>query len=136
MNALADYVVRHTERGECKCGKCIDVGTKPDPQGHTANMVFFKVAIKGEPSKDEFIRLTREHKGFYAVVNPLDGQEHGFIELGGWIGDQGLAIQYMALGSLLGVFELLTPHNVLHVPEGDPMAVQLAGAGLLTTKAA
>lgn len=122
--------MHHTERGECKCGKCIDVGSKADPQGHTVDMVFFKVVKRGEPTPEEFMRLSAAHRGDFTSVDPFDGKEHSYLELGAWIGDQGLAMQYMALGCLLGVFTLLSPMTVLEV-EG-PLAMQMAQAGYLS----
>lgn len=133
MNDLAKYVSDHTERGECKCGKCIDVGDRPDPTGHTVDMVFFKVAFKDEPTLEEFKRLTAESKhGDYAEVDPLDGKEHNYIELGAWIGDQGLAMLYMALGVHLGAFELFSP-ALLGL--SGPKALPFAGVGMLSIQA-
>jgi len=129
MTDLATFIMNNTERGECKCGACIDVGDKPDPQGHTVDMVFFKAAKKNGATADEFKRLTAEHKGCFGDVDPFDGKEHNYMELGGWIGDQGLAMQYMALGVLLGEFNLLSP--AMLGMEG-PEALQLAGMGLLS----
>ena len=124
---IQDYVVSHTDRGECKCGKCCDAGSKPDPQ-HSVDMVFFKVATTNDPSAEEYRKLTSEHKGDYAEVDPFDGKEHSYLELGAWIGDQGLAMQFMALGVSLGLFNLLSP-AMLGI-EG-PEALQMAGMGLL-----
>src|SRR5580658_10242528 len=124
MESLAEYVIAHTERGECECGQCCDRGDKPEPEGHTIDMVFFKVAAKDAPETQEFVRLTEAHKGEWGDVNPLDGQEHDYMELGGWIGDQGLAMQYMALGVILGVFTLLSPQTIFKM-DGS-IAMQLA----------
>lgn len=129
MNDLIDFVLSHTERGECKCGRCIDFGSQPDPVGHTADLVFFKVAKRGTPSLEDFKRLTAAQDG----CNPFDGQEHNYIELGAWIGDQGLAMLYMGLGTLLGAFRLLTPKSVLGL-DGD-LAMQMAGAGMVVVQA-
>ena len=133
MNELAKYVYDHTERGECKCGKCLDAGRAPDPTGHTIDMVFFKVAAINKPDIDEFKRLTAEEKyGEFAVVDPFDGKEHNYMELGAWIGDQGLALLYMALGVSLGAFNLYRP--ALLVLGGD-LAMKMAGMGLLSIQA-
>lgn len=132
MENLAQFVMSNTERGECKCGQCIDAGSKPDPQGHTVDMVFFKVAKKNGATAEAFRKLTAEHKGHYGDVNPFDGKEHNFMELGGWIGDQGLAMQYMGLGVSLGLFKLLSP--AMLGMEGQD-AVQLAGMGMLAIQA-
>jgi hypothetical protein len=133
MNDLAKYVYAHTERGECKCGKCLDVGDSPDPIGHTIDMVFFKVAVKDNPSLDEFNLLTSEAKhGEFANMDPFDGQEHNYMEIGAWIGDQGLAMLYMTLGVYLGAFTLLSP-ALLGL--SGPEALQLAGMGMLSIQA-
>ena len=132
MESLVEYVLAHTERGDCKCGKCIDTSGAPDPQGHTIDMVFFKVAAKESPSKEEFIRLTKGHKGEWGDVDPLDGQEHNYMELGGWIGDQGIAMMYMALGVSVGEFDLLSP-ALLGV--NDKQALEMAGIGFLAIQA-
>lgn len=133
MSPLAEYVVRHAQRGECGCGKCIDRGDAPEPEGHVVDMVFFKVGLSGEPSAEEFRSLTAGHRGDYGDVDPFDGSEHSFLDLGGWIGDQGLAMQYMALGALLGVFELLTPAR-LGIEDPD-LAMKMAEHGFVTVLA-
>ena len=133
MNGLLQYIHDHTERGECKCGKCADVGNSPDPRGHTIDMVFFKVAVKDNPSLEEFKRLSAESKhGDYADVDPFDGKEHNYMELGAWIGGQGLAMLYMALGVSLGAFTLLSP-ALLGL--SGPQALQFAGMGMLSIQA-
>ena len=131
---LTDYVIDHTERGECRCGKCFDRGDNPDPTGHSVDLVFFPIAAKNSPSALTFRELVGEHKGCYGDVDPLDGEEHTYLELGGWIGDQGLAMQFMGLGTLLGVFDLMTPKNMLP-GISDEQALEIAGMGLLSVKA-
>lgn len=132
-NSLIDYVLTHTERGECRCGKCCDTTGRPDPQGHTIDMVFFKVAVTNAPTKEEFIQLTKDHRGEFGEVNPIDGGDHNYMELGGWIGDQGIAMMYMALGVFLGVFNLLSPATVLKID--DSRALEMAGMGFLSVQA-
>ncbi len=129
---LIEYVNRHTDRGECQCGKCFDRGTHPDPTGHVADMVFFPVAAVNSPKPAQLANLIRQHKGEFNDCDPLDGNEHGFLELGGWLGDQGLALKFMGLGSLLGLFTLLTP-KTMGVPED--MAMMMAEQGLVTIQA-
>lgn len=127
-DGLVEYVLRHTERGECGCGKCIDRGTAPEPAGHTIDMVFFRVAKRGEPTAEEFKRLAQAWPGEFCQLDPFDGKEHGYMELGGWIGDQGIAMQFMALGVLLGHFQLLSP-ALLGLSGGA--AVECAANGFL-----
>ena len=150
---LVEYVQKFSERGECKCGHCGDKGNLPDPvglpadappeervsdilsgTGHTADLMFFKVAKKEGATAEEFIRLTKEHKGEFQACDPLDGAEHNYLELGAWIGDQGGAMQYMGLGSLLGVFSLLTPRTMLPKELADEMGMQMAGQGMVAVQ--
>lgn len=135
MNRLAKFISEHTTRGECQCGKCFDRGNNPDPSGHTADLVFFKVALQGSPSPEEFVLLSDSHAGEFRECQPLDGQEHSYLELGGWLGDQGIALQYMALGHLLGVFYLLTPKSILGDLIDPDTTMQLAESGMVTIKA-
>lgn len=133
MKELQEYVMKHIERGDCKCGQCFDTAGKPDPTGHTVDMVFFKASKVGDPTLEEFRRLTEASKsGVFCSVDPFDGQEHSYMELGGWIGDQGLAMQYMALGISLGAFKLLSP--AMLGLDGS-IAIQMAQAGLLSIQA-
>ncbi len=129
--SLVQYVGDHTRRVECSCGRCADVGDKPDPTGHTVDMFFFKAVAKGEPDAKAFEKLARTHSGEFAAMDPFDGKEHSYIELGAWIGDQGVALLFMALGSLLGLFKVITP-NALPVP--DHLKQQMAGQGMVTCK--
>lgn len=144
MSALADFVLAHTIRGDCMCGRCIDGGTEQPEAPHTVDMVFFKVAIvhgEGEsyPIREDFDRLTREHQSEYAPggFNPLDGREYNYVALGAWIGDQGLAMQYMALGVFVGAFHLLSPDTVMPgviTDEAERQSLAAAGFLAVTTK--
>lgn len=136
MTDLAKFVIDHTERGECQCGRCIDKSNKPDPTGHTVDMVFFKVALRGDESHDSlfssFIELSLNWTGEFNECDPFDGKDHDYLELGGWLGDQGLALQYMALGVLLNAFKLTTPRSLLGDEVDENLVQQMAGAGLVT----
>ena len=131
---LIEYVQKHTARGECKCGRCIDKGNKSDPEGHVADLMFFKISAKDEPTAEEFTKLAKAHQGEFEKVDPFDGEEHSYLQLGAWIGDQGLAMQFMGLGHLLGVFDLLTPRTMLPPDVADEMGMQLAESGMVTVK--
>jgi len=140
---IQEYVRNHTNRSACRCGKCIDA-PPPGPErtveigrmlaAHTVNMYFFDVSARGEPTAEEFVNLTKACRGEFEEVNPLDGEEHSYIQLGGWIGDQGLAMQYMALGHLLGLWQVMTPAAILDVndPQQKALADQMAGAGMVS----
>jgi len=129
IEALAKYVRNHAVRGTCNCGKCIDhPGTDYQPEGHTADLVFFKVANNGGDTETLRQLVVAAQEGEYCNVNLFDGSEHNFLELGGWIGDQGLAMMLMGLGSVLGLWSLVTP-KMLGMP--DDMALEMAGNGML-----
>ena len=140
MRELVDYVLENAERGACTCGRCIDAPENPEekqPEGHTADLVFFKVSAKPEASADRLRELVKANvKGSHCDVDLFDGEEHSYLEIGAWIGDQGVAMTLMGLGSLLGLWDLLTPRTML--PPGiltDAMVRQMAGQGYMTVKA-
>lgn len=137
MMTLTEYVRASTERGACQCGRCIDAPANPQetqPMGHTADLIFFKVALKNGTDAETLRTLIQQQQGEFCEVNPLDGKEHNYLELGGWVGDQDTALQLMGLGSLLGLWDLLTPKTMLPgVP--DEMANQMAGMGMVAIQA-
>ena len=100
MDNLTKFVAEYCVRGSCTCGKCVDTPSKKfQPDEHTVDLQFFKVALKNNPSisdkeiiKNEFIRLIKNHRGIYNDVDLFDGNEHNFIEIGGWIGNQGVGL--------------------------------------------
>jgi hypothetical protein len=128
---LTEYVDAHTARGVCRCGKCFDRGGSPDPTGHVADLVFFPVAATNSPTVEEFVTLTKEHVSEFFPVDPLDGDEHNYMEIGGWIGSQEMALRYMGLGALLGVFTLMTPKTLIPAII-DAMAIELAEMGMVS----
>lgn len=136
MSNLIDFLRKHVIRGQCRCGKCIDT-TDPEnqPIGHTSNLLFFDVALNPEskPSKEEFETLVREQKPVFGdPVDLFDGDEHSYLEIGGWIGDQTSALILMGAGELLGSWQLLTPMSMLNITADHPLAQKLAGAGFVT----
>lgn len=133
--SLIEYVRAATVRGECKCGRCLDRGEKPDPTEHTADMIFFKVAAAPGVNADQLRAVTIAHRAEFCECDPFDGKAHNYIELGGWIGDQGVALLFMGLGHLLGLFELLTPRTVLpDLPEEAVMTLASQGLLLITAR--
>lgn len=121
MYKLADYVSTHAVRGDCTCGRCADSTSDPkQPNGHTADLVFFKVAnIDGDAdAMRELVEAEQPHW--------LDGKEHNYLETGADIGDQGLALTAMGLGSILGLWQL-TPRML---PIGADL--QMAGMGMIS----
>jgi hypothetical protein len=127
---LVDYVREISIRGDCTCGKCIDSPQNPiQPNGHTVDVYYFKVAVKPEADADTLKQLIIEHKGEFNDCDPLDGMDHSYIELGAWIGDQGTALTLMGLGQLLGLWQIITP-NIFPIPK--ELKDMLAGQGFLS----
>lgn len=133
MSPLIDYLLAHAERGPCMCGLCIDAVTDPankQPTGHTANVVFFGVRNNGG-NADELRRLVREHHGVFMECDLFDGIEHSYIEIGAWLGDQGMALVLAGYGAVLGLWQLNTPYNILPGVD-EATAIELARRGLVT----
>lgn len=129
---LADYVRRHARRGACTCGLCIDAPSNPEdkqPQGHTVDLIFFKVAQMPEEGNAEDFRALVEQE----FPHWLDGKEHSYLEAGADIGDQGLAMMAMGLGSLLGVWELLTPESIMPFLDRDAK-LTMAQSGMISIR--
>lgn len=139
MQELQEYVGKYALRGACRCGRCVDAPDKPEdkqPAGHTVDMVFFRVAAAKGADAAELKELVKGSvEGSFGAVDVFDGEEHGYIELGGWIGDQGCALMLMGLGAVLGLWDLLTPMTVLKLESDDPLTGRIAGMGMVSVKA-
>ena|SRR3990167_8084804 len=142
MGGLAEYVFENCIRGTCMCGKCPDVPAKKfQPDGHTADVQFFKVALKNsrltdvdkDVIKKNFIQFIKSHKGIYSEIDLFDGNEHNFIEIGRWIGNQGVALELMGMGELLGIWKVATP-NRLAPDFSEETRNMLAQAGYILIK--
>ena len=129
---LAEYVRGHSERNACRCGHCFISGEDKPLGNHTVEVAFFDVSVRGPATKEALKRLVETHKGEFVTCDLLDGQEHNYLEIGAWIGDQGLALQLMGLGKLLGLWKLMTPKSLLRDAISDELAMQMAGAGMVT----
>ncbi|MEW6613913.1 MAG: hypothetical protein AB1401_00355 [Thermodesulfobacteriota bacterium] len=129
---LYDYVSAYAERGACTCGRCYDAPENPEetqPDGHTVDLTFFKVAAKGG-DKDTFLSLVRaEHPGW------LDGKEHSYIHVGAEMGDQGIALMTIGLGHLLGAWKALSPDTMMPFLPSD-LKQQMAGRGMVSLQSA
>jgi hypothetical protein len=73
--------------------------------------------------------------GEFGEVNVFDGAEHGYIELGGWLGSQQDALMLIGLGTQLGLWTLLSPKTVLGDVVDSEMEQMLAGQGLISIQA-
>lgn len=135
MTNLIEYIRAFAERGACRCGKCVDAPANPDaeqPQGHTANVEFFEVSAREGADAEALRSLVVENKkGVFTDVDLFDGKEHNYIEIGGWVGDQGFALMLMGLGARLGLWQLLTPSSMMGALVPKDLAMQMAGAGMV-----
>ena len=133
---LSEYIREHSQRGQCECGRCIDKDSMPvlEAGEHTVNNGFFQVSLQNEPTKDAFLKVLQNHKGVFGEADIFDGEEHNFMELGGWVGDQGIALQMMAMGALLGVWDLMTPASILGAMLSEDMKQRMAAGGMVTIK--
>jgi len=128
VNTLYKWVNKNSERGDCTCGKCIDAPEELNqPKGHTANVTFFKVALKGEPNKEEFATLVKE-------ILPNDGTEIGYMQLGGILGDQGFALQVMGIGYIFELWRLLSPDTMIPFMD-EETKLKMAGHGMVSIQA-
>ena len=96
---LYDFVREHTQ--DAKPGK------------NSVDMFFFHVKLPKEKTEEminKFKELSTNWEGDFAEMDPFDGEEHSYIEVGAWIGDQHIALRYIALGELLGFWKVMQPN--------------------------
>lgn len=136
---LPEYVTLHTARTACKCGRCLVSGGDSAAQGASVHVTFFEVfaACDGgvmRPDAGALRGLIAAHKGDFCECNPLDGQEHNYIELGGWLGSQETALRFIGLAHLLGLGKCMSPDTMMpFLDSGTKMS--MAQAGMVTFKA-
>ena len=119
MRELVEFIRNHVSNIE-----------KDSPAEFHADLFFFKILVVGDPSAERLTELIKNsEKGEFCDVDMFDGKEHSYIEVGGWIGDQTLALQLMGLGFHLKLWKLFTP-NMMPVP--DQIKSQMAGKGLIS----
>ncbi len=124
---LVEYVMKHAIRGDCRCGQCIDLPECPKQPhcGLTINLTLFTVGMQLEPDASIFCNLvTKEHPHW------LDGNEHNYLECGGNMGSQQLALMAMGLGHLLGVWQCLCPETILPMMDDETKMV-MARSGMV-----
>jgi len=133
MNNLLKFLENHTMRGDCLCGQCIDTGDGSQPIGHTADLMFFKVALNESGSSKQQLKddLLAAIKSDYPDL--LDGQEHSYIEIGYWIGGQDWALRLMGACDLLGLMTLLTPRKILSGAD-ESLLMSAAQSGFITVQ--
>lgn len=118
---LAQYITEHT--------------TMVGDENGTADVFFFCVKKDDKADAEELKKLISEQKGEYCEIDLLDKKEHGYIEIGAWIGSQELALRLMGLGSLLGLWNLMTPMSILGFKKDEDICKDMAGAGYVIIQA-
>lgn len=118
--ALQKYVAANT--------KMVDAGI-----GQTA-IEFFDVDYSDDIDAETLRALIGavDEPVFGGAINFFDGTENNFMKVGGWIGDQSLALRLMAMGSHLGLWQLMTPSNMLPNGTDDELKKQMAGMGMVS----
>ncbi len=97
MEDLRDYILAHT--GVAGCGSreyvAVDVG-------------FGAISVAKDAPADTLKELIAgNYYGDQHQMDPLDGEFHDLNEIGAWLGDQGLALRFMALTKAAGAAELV-----------------------------
>jgi hypothetical protein len=102
MDELREYVLHHTVR--------LPMDAAPDVRRQFREVVdveFFLVGVGSDADASCLQDLVQaSENGFAHDMNPFDGNLHSYLEVGGWIGDQGLALHFMGLAHALKLAEI------------------------------
>jgi hypothetical protein len=106
-----------------------------DLNGGGTDMYFFNV--KAAPGADavKLAELIRAHKGAHVEVDVFDAKEHGYIEIGAWLGSQEDALALMGLGVELELWKLLSPRTMVSRKVPADLEDRMVGMGLLSLQA-
>lgn len=122
---LPEYLMKHT--------------TIVMPDNQTENDAidthFLKVYMVNSPNVSDFKDLISNYTGEFTTIDPFDGNEHSYIQLGAYLGSQDLALRFMALGQYLDLWEILTPERMFGSSLIQTTIDILAEQGLVTIKA-
>jgi hypothetical protein len=100
-----------------------------------ADLVLCRVWAESGADAERLREMVRANKeGEFVNVDLFDGEEHSYLELGAWIGDQRTALRLMGLGALLGLWELLTPFTVVGDMDREK-AIRMARLGIVGIRA-
>jgi len=95
---IAGYVYDHTTC-DSRCWHQLEAGQRGP----------YFVSIVHGPTRAEFLRFVRLHAETHRCCDPLDGRVHSLNEVTRWMGIRELALRFIGLGVILGVFELVEP---------------------------
>jgi hypothetical protein len=118
MENIAGYVLDHTTR-DANLWHHLNA----DERGP------YFVSPMNRPRRDLFLKLVRLQRQHAPGCDPLDGREHGLDRAARWIGNRALAIRFVGLGVILGVFELATSWEAVPGEDLEHVDRRLAGRG-------
>ena len=144
LDSLREYVMKYTTRGPCQCGRCSDAVPAPEtkqPQGrHTVDLYFFHVSLRNaedgtSATAENLLELIQQSRtcisdttGEPLAIEP--DSEYNYMALGGWIGDQGIAMMFMGMCHILELGSVITPNIIPGIPK--ELKDQMAGAGMVS----
>jgi len=121
---LAGYIMEVT--------RCFQSAAPPDSPA-LIDVHFFQVAIDERLDHDRFndlLEAAMDSPGEFNTINTARmATGPSYIELGAWIGDQGLALRTMAAGQAVGRWDVITPARLGITDE--QLAADMAGRGLV-----
>lgn len=108
----------------------------PFPDNEVIDVFMMSIAYKTQKVHEHAIEMVELLKDWPSEswgqpVPPL-GKEINYMVAGRVLEDQRRAFMLFAFGKLLDWWDILDPHTVLGMDKNDPMAQQLAGAGMVS----
>ena len=101
---------------------------KDDCSIESVDLTLIKIAVRNSPSKDDFEKMVIEQYPHW-----LNNEEYSYLQIGGELGDQHLALLVIGLGHLLGLWQALSP-DIVTPDLSQEIKYQMAGMGLVTLK--
>jgi hypothetical protein len=132
---MGGHQVSESKINELNVVICKNAMTLPVSNKDGVSVHFFKVGLRGDAdvTAEELVALIKDsEEGNFARIT-VDRLKAGpsYIELGGWLGDQGAALMFMGLGEILGLWDVVTPETMLRGTVNQGKADELAGLGLV-----
>jgi hypothetical protein len=95
------------------------------------------VAKPGADAEKLKALVERHVQGAFCALKLLDGKSHTYMEVGAWLGSQDLALQLMGLGTVLGLWNLLTPRTILgeNIEAIEGLEMSMAQQGMVAIMA-
>lgn len=123
MSELVEYIRKHAQ-----------IAPRSAEAGGT-DVYYFTVKAAPGARGDVLRELIGKHKGEFCELDLFDGVDHGYIEVGGWLGSQELALALIGLGTELELWKLLSPRTLLSRKVPAELEGRLAGQGLISLQA-